>query len=128
MDLSEIAGISDHVSINVRTDRMKTYLLKMGIFLPVIKMGTATTPTMVGRTAIVSKTQETFVLDPLNVVDNSTMRNAQINGPMTKVNPLGDVEGHSVLVAARRLTNVVTRSDVGIPHPTNQGMFQRSKL
>ena len=43
-----------------------------------------------------SKAQEIFVLDPLNVVDNSTTGNAQVNGPTTKVNPLGDAQGHSL--------------------------------
>ena len=46
---------------------------------------------------------------------------AQINGQMTKVNPLSDVQGHSLLMVVRRLTNVVTGSDVGIPHPMDQG-------
>ena len=40
---------------------------------------------------------------------------------MTKVTPLGDAQGHSLLIAARRLTNEVTRRDVGIPRPLNQG-------
>jgi len=40
---------------------------------------------------------------------------------MTKVTPLGDAQGHSLLIAARRLTNEVTRSDVWIPHPMSQG-------
>ena len=68
-----------------------------------------------------SKAQEIFVLDPLNVVDNSAMGIAQVNGPTTKLNPLGDAQGHSLLIAARRLSNEITCSDVGIPHPMSQG-------
>ena len=68
-----------------------------------------------------SKAQEIFVLDPLNVVNESTMGNAQVNGPTTKVKPLGDFQGHSLLIAPRRLTNEVTRRDVGIPRLLNQG-------
>ena len=120
MDLSEIAGIPDHVLTNVRTGQMKTYLFKIGDVLSPIKIGTITIPTLYDRTAAMSKAQEIFVLDPLNVVDNSTMGNAQVNGPTTKVNPLGDAQGQSLLIAARRLTNEVTRSDVGIPHPMSE--------
>ena len=76
---------------------------------------------MVGRIATVSRAQATFVLDPLNVVSNLTTGNAQINGPMTKVNPLGDAQGHCLLMTARRLTNVVIRNDVGILRPADQG-------
>jgi len=104
---------------------MKTYLFKIGDVLSPIKIGTITIPTLDGRTAAMSKAQDIFVLDPLNVVDNSTMGNAQVNGPMTKVNPLGDAQGHSLLIAARRLTNEVTHSNVGIPHPMSQGTTQR---
>jgi len=76
MDLLEIAGIPDHVLTNVRTGQMKTYLFKIGDVLSPIKIGTITIPTLDGRTAAMSKAQEILVLDPLNVVDNSTMGNA----------------------------------------------------